>query len=133
MVGDRRFGWLGLAMLPVKALDTLQPIYGLTAFVLLLYYLATGNFVALIPVAGIISGKIVVDLAFHLWSVHLYKRWTEPANDTNGPKASFKLALVAALVEPFTFQLLRHSAAAWGWWYFLSGKKRWDKQSRMDL
>jgi cellulose synthase/poly-beta-1,6-N-acetylglucosamine synthase-like glycosyltransferase len=133
MVGDRRHGWLGLAMLPVKAVDTLQPLYGLTAFFLLLYYLATGNVVTLIPVAGIISGKIVLDLAFHLWSVHLYKRWAQRAIDTNGPKASFKLALLAALVEPFTFQLLRHTGAAWGWWYFLTGKKRWDEQNRMDF
>ncbi len=28
MVGDRRYGWLGVAMLPVKAIDTLQPLYG---------------------------------------------------------------------------------------------------------
>ncbi|RYF31891.1 MAG: glycosyltransferase family 2 protein, partial [Comamonadaceae bacterium] len=26
MVGDRRYGWLGVAMLPVKAIDTLQPL-----------------------------------------------------------------------------------------------------------
>ena len=36
MVGNPRYGWLGLAMLPVKAADTLQPIYGLTAVVLLI-------------------------------------------------------------------------------------------------
>ena len=32
MVGNRRYGSLGTSMLPVKALDTLQPLYGLTAF-----------------------------------------------------------------------------------------------------
>lgn len=131
MVGDSRHGWLGVAMLPVKAVDTLQPLYGLTAFFLLVYYLLTGNLLALIPVSGIIGGKIAVDLAFHLWSVHLYKRWAEGANDANRPKANFKLAFLAALIEPFTFQLLRHTGAAWGWWYFLTGKKRWDKQSRI--
>ena len=41
MVGDRRHGWLGMLMLPVKAVDTLQPLYGLTAFVLLVVYAAT--------------------------------------------------------------------------------------------
>ncbi|MBC7438119.1 MAG: glycosyltransferase [Bdellovibrionales bacterium] len=142
MVGDRRHGWLGVAMLPVKAVDTLQPLYGLTAFVLLVYYLATGNVASLIPVAGIISVKIGIDLAFHLWSVSLYRRWATSAPELNGQgklegayatQASFPLALLAALVEPFTFQLLRHTGAAWGWWYFLTGKKRWDKQSRVTL
>ena len=142
MVGDSRHGWLGVAMLPVKAVDTLQPLYGLTAFLLLLYYLATGNLLALVPVAGVISAKIVIDLAFHLWSVHLYKQWAESHCDSSGgegsngpqtPRASFQLAVLAALVEPFTFQLLRHTGAAWGWWYFLTGKKRWDKQRRSGI
>ena len=31
MTGNRRYGTLGLLMLPVKAFDTVQPIYGLTA------------------------------------------------------------------------------------------------------
>ena len=141
MVGDSRHGWLGVAMLPVKAVDTLQPLYGLTAFALLVYYLATGNVAALVPVAGIISAKILVDLAFHLWSVHLYNRWArsasgpsgkDTANGARAPEASFTLALLAAMVEPFTFQLLRHTGAAWGWWYFLTGKKRWDKASRVS-
>ncbi len=75
MVGDRRYGWLGIAMLPVKAIDTLQPLYGLAAFALLLVYLVQGNLGVLAPVAGVIGAKIVLDLAFHLWSVHLYRRW----------------------------------------------------------
>jgi cellulose synthase/poly-beta-1,6-N-acetylglucosamine synthase-like glycosyltransferase len=142
MVGDRRHGWLGLAMLPVKAVDTLQPLFGLTAFFLLVYELATGNIAVLLPVAGIISAKILVDLAFHLWSVYLYNRWArsarastseEKAGRAQAPAPGFSLALLAALVEPFTFQLLRHTGAAWGWLYFLTGKKRWDKHSRVGL
>ena len=43
MVGNRRYGWLGLAMLPVKALDTLQPIYGLVAFAILVLVPFVGN------------------------------------------------------------------------------------------
>ena len=34
MTGNRRYGALGLLMMPVKAIDTVQPIYGLTAFAL---------------------------------------------------------------------------------------------------
>ena len=43
MVGNRRYGWLGTLMLPVKAFDTMQPIYGLTAVALLIAYLVSGR------------------------------------------------------------------------------------------
>jgi cellulose synthase/poly-beta-1,6-N-acetylglucosamine synthase-like glycosyltransferase len=125
MVGDPRFGALGTLMLPVKAVDTLQPIYGLSAFVLLLYYLGTGRFDVVLPVSGIIGGKIVIDLAFHLWSVALYRRWV-------GDRTSARLApaVLAALAEPFSFQLLRHLGASWGWVVFLTGRRQWGTQRR---
>jgi cellulose synthase/poly-beta-1,6-N-acetylglucosamine synthase-like glycosyltransferase len=138
MVGDRRHGWLGLAMLPVKAIDTLQPLYGLTAFFLLLYYLVHGSLGVLAPVGLVIAGKIVIDLVFHLWSVHLYRRWTQSqvrdGKQLDLPaRPGFGLALLAAIIEPFTFQLLRHTGAAWGWLYFLTGTQTWGKQSRGGL
>ena len=128
MVGDRRYGWLGLAMLPVKAVDTLQPLYGLTAFALLAAYAAGGRLDVLFPVAGVIGAKIAIDLAFHLWSVHLYRRWVGDAR-----RASFGAALLAALAEPFTFQLLRHTGALLGWVSFLKGERRWGRQKRFGL
>ena len=144
MVGDKRYGWLGLAMLPVKAIDTLQPLYGLTAFFLLLFYMAHGDFGVLVPVGGVVAGKIVIDLCFHLWSVHLYRRWAEGGvvglagsasaqGTTSTRRASFGYGLLAALVEPFTFQLLRHVGAALGWVAFLTGQRLWTKQSRGGL
>ena len=128
MVGDRRYGWLGVAMLPVKAIDTLQPLYGLAAFVLLLVYLVQGNLGVLAPVAGVIGAKIVIDLLFHLWSVHLYRRWVGRQSEVNMTQA-----FLAALVEPFTFQILRHAGAALGWWVFLTGRGHWGRQSRAGL
>jgi cellulose synthase/poly-beta-1,6-N-acetylglucosamine synthase-like glycosyltransferase len=120
MTGNSRYGLLGRVMMPVKAIDTLQPVYGLTAFCLLLWFAAHGRSV-LLPVSSIIAGKIIIDLAFHLWSVRLYSVWTgEPAGG-----ARFGLAFVAALAEPFSFQLMRHSGAVWGWWAFLSGRLSW--------
>jgi cellulose synthase/poly-beta-1,6-N-acetylglucosamine synthase-like glycosyltransferase len=130
MVGDPRYGWLGLAMLPVKAIDTLQPLYGLTAFFLLVYYLLNGSLGVLTPVGWVIGAKIVLDLVFHLWSVHLYRRWAQ----SNGKlPVGFGLALLAALIEPFTFQILRHLGAAWGWVYFLTGHRSWGRQTRGGL
>lgn len=122
MVGDRRYGWLGLAMLPVKAVDTLQPLYGLTAFLLLLAYAFSGRLNVLGPVAALIAAKIAIDLGYHLASVWIYRRWV---NDNT--RAGFGSALLAALAEPFSFQLLRHSAAAWGWWAFLMRRQGWDR------
>ncbi len=126
MVGNRRYGALGLAMLPVKAIDTLQPFYGLTAFALLVYFIVTGRYGNLAPVAGVIGAKIAIDLAFHLWSVHLYRRWLD--DDTVAAPGQ---AFLAAITEPFTFQLLRHTGAAWGWLMFLSGSQTWGTQRRV--
>ena len=127
MVGSARYGVLGRWMLPVKAIDTLQPIFGLTAFALLLFYLITGRVHVLLPVALVIGTKIVIDLAFHLWSLGLYRRWAGGSAMAAGP------AIVASLLEPFSFQLLRHAGAAWGWVYFLTGRQTWGQSSRGGL
>jgi glycosyltransferase involved in cell wall biosynthesis len=125
MVGNRRYGWLGMAMLPVKAADTLQPVYGLTALGLLAWFLASGQWGVLVPAAGVMAGKIGIDLGFHLWSVVLYRRWT--GDDRT---ARLDHALLAALAEPFTFQVFRHTGAALGWFVFLTGRRSWGTASR---
>ncbi len=127
MVGDRRYGRLGVWLLPVKAFDTLQPVFGLTAFVLLVYYLATARLHVLLPVAIVIGAKIALDLAFHLWSLRLYRRWA------GGPPMPVGAAVLASLVEPFSFQLLRHAGAALGWVTFVTGRQTWGAQSRGGL
>lgn len=128
MTGNRRYGTLGLLMLPVKAFDTLQPIYGLTAFALLIGFICEGRGTIVGPAFGVIGGKIALDFAFHLWSVHLYRRWT-------GERAgsAFGMAVLASIAEPFTFQLLRHWGAALGWLYFLRRQRAWGAQSRAGL
>jgi cellulose synthase/poly-beta-1,6-N-acetylglucosamine synthase-like glycosyltransferase len=128
MAGDRRYGAVGLLMLPIKAIDTVQPIYGLTAFVLLLAFLAKGEVTAFGPALAFIVGKIVIDLAFHLWSVYLYRRWTRNVTSSN-----IGMALLAAITEPFTFQLLRHTGATLGWFQFMSRRKTWGVQHRAGV
>ncbi len=128
MTGNRRYGKLGLMMLPVKAFDTVQPIYGLTAFVLLLGFLFDGRFTIVLPVLAVIVGKIVIDLAFHLFSVHLYRRWSGDRKSS-----SFGMAFLAAIFEPFSFQLMRHTGAAMGWGHFLLGRRKWGVQQRTGL
>ena len=126
MVGNPAFGRLGLLMLPVKAADTWQPIYGLTAFALLLVDLLRGRVDLFGPAFGVIGAKLVIDLAFLLWSIRLYRRWA-------GPAATARAApgLLAALLEPFTFQILRHLGAALGWVMVLTGGRGWGRQRRL--
>ena len=128
MTGNRRYGKLGLMMLPVKAFDTVQPIYGLTAFALLLGFLFDGRFTIVLPVPAVIVGKIAIDLAFHLFSVHLYRRWSGDRTSS-----SFGMALLAAIFEPFSFQLMRHAGAALGWLHFLLRRRKWGVQQRTGL
>jgi cellulose synthase/poly-beta-1,6-N-acetylglucosamine synthase-like glycosyltransferase len=125
MVGNPAYGRLGTWMLPVKAADTLQPLYGLAAFALLLWYLVHGQWNVLLPVGGVIGAKIVIDLCFHLWSVHLYRCWTGDRTRTR-----FGYALLASLLEPFSFQLLRHVGASLGWVIFLTGQRTWGRRAR---
>ena len=128
MVGDARYGRLGLVMLPIKALDTLQPIYGLAGFALLLAYILTGRLALLVPVGGVIGAKILLDFAFHLWSIELYRRWVDRRTGARLDKA-----ILASLLEPFTFQILRHTGAALGWVSFLTGHRAWGRSRRIGL
>ena len=125
MVGNGAYGHLGTRMLPVKAADTFQPIFGLTAFALLVFYLVTGSWRELLPVAGVIGAKIVFDLGFFVWSVLLYRRWVGTSD-----RVGFGTALAAALIEPFTFQILRHLGATLGWVSFLTGQMQWGARRR---
>lgn len=121
MTFNRRYGKVGAWMLPIKAVDTMQPIFGLTAFILLLTFAIGGRLTILVPVLTVIVVKIIIDIGFHLWWVKVYGRWTgQPPG-----RASFGLAFLAALAEPFSFQLLRHTGAAWGWLSFLTRRHSW--------
>jgi glycosyltransferase involved in cell wall biosynthesis len=126
MVGDRRYGALGLAMLPVKAIDTVQPLYGLTAFAVLCGLIIQGRAGNILPVGGVIAVKILIDFSFQLWAIHLYRRWVGERGEV-----TYAHAFAASIIEPFSFQLLRHVGAAWGWLLFLTGRQTWGAQKRV--
>ena len=125
MIGNKRFGHLGTAMMPVKTLDTLQPVFGLTAFVILVVFVAIGKLTIALPIVLVMLGKVFVDLIFHLWSLGVYARWT-------GQREILPLgpALLAVFAEPFSFQLIRHTGALWGWLSFLRGGFKWGEKQR---
>ncbi|MBB5411350.1 MULTISPECIES: glycosyltransferase family 2 protein [unclassified Paraburkholderia] len=128
MTGNPRYGTLGMLMLPVKAIDTMQPIYGLTAFALLPGFLFGGHRAIVVSIFCVIGLKTAIDLAFYLWCIHLYRRWTGER-----PSSSLWMAMAAALAEPFTFQLIRHTGALLGWLHFLRGGRSWGRQQRSGL
>jgi cellulose synthase/poly-beta-1,6-N-acetylglucosamine synthase-like glycosyltransferase len=128
MVGDRKMGALGTVMLPIKAIDTAAPIYGLTAFALLLVYAATMQTAILGPVAVVIAGKLVVDLVFHVWALGRYRRWVGDPH-----RGSVVGVATAALIEPFTFRFALHCGAMLGWLAFLFGGPQWGRQHRFGL
>lgn len=128
MVGNRRFGMLGTAHMPVKTLDTLQPVAGVAAFIILVTLLAVGRFRIALPILIIMIVKIVFDLSFLIWSLRLYARWTGQEK-----QLSVRGAVLAAMLEPFSFQLLRHAGALWGWHAFLTGRETWGQQKRTAL
>ena len=128
MVGDRRLGRLGMLMLPIKAVDTLQPLYGLTAVALLIFFAATARLAVLGPVVLVIVGKLVIDVAFRLWSVHRYRRWVGDPN-----RADLAAAAAATVIEPITFTLLLQAGAMLGWIAFLRGGQHWGRQQRFGL
>jgi len=128
MTGNPRYGAVGRFMLPLKVIDTLQPFYGLTAFVLLVSFLI-GRSAVLKPVLVVILVKIAIDLAFQMWAVHLYHRWI----GERPPARKWALAMLASFAEPFSFQLLRHSGALLGWFALLTRRVAWTPQRAARL
>lgn len=125
LVGNPRYGALGRWMLPIKSVDTLQPLFGLTAFVLLLWLLLDWSAVTEI-VLWVIAAKLLVDFAYHLWALDRYHRWIG-----RRPAASlWAKSVLVTLAEPFCFQLLRHLGALRGWFNFLTGRVEWSPQRR---
>lgn len=123
MIANPAYGAVGTLMLPYKMFDTLQPLFGVTAFVLLLGFLL-GRQPVLLPVLIVIAVKLVIDFAFLLWGVSFYNGWKRQ----RGTARQWVLAGVAALSEPFCFQFLRHCGAMLGWFAVLSNRVDWVPQ-----
>lgn len=128
LAGQRRFGGIGMMMMPIKAFDTLQPVYGFTAFVLLIAFLVAGKTNIVLTALAIIAMKITLDLVFNLWMVHVYRRVTGDRRSSR-----YSHVIIATVLEPFSFQLLRQAGAVWGWVSFLTNRHRWGAQTRATL
>jgi cytochrome b561/glycosyltransferase involved in cell wall biosynthesis len=120
MVGNPAYAAVGRVMLPIKVIDTLQPLFGITAFVLLLFFAVRGHAV-LGPVLWVIGVKLIIDFGFLLWALKYYNEWS----GRRSTPREWLLAGLAALTEPFCFQLMRHCGALLGWIAVLTRRVDW--------
>lgn len=120
MVGNPACGRLGTYHLLVKTVDLLLPLYGLLAVILLAVYLVAGGEIHA-WILFLLLGKLAYDLALHLWSMVLHRRWQGEGGITIG-------TLIATLLEPIAFQPLRQLGAACGWIAYLRRRIDWAPQ-----
>jgi len=125
MVGNPAYSSVGRLMLPLKVIDTLQPVFGVTAFVFLVFFAFSAPAV-LAPVLWVIGVKLLIDFVFLLWGLSFYNRWR---GQRSTPR-EWLLAGLAALTEPFCFQLMRHCGALLGWFAVLTQRVDWLPQRR---
>jgi cellulose synthase/poly-beta-1,6-N-acetylglucosamine synthase-like glycosyltransferase len=123
MVGRRRWGKLGAFHLVVKTIDTLLPIYGLSAFLALILFLVRGTGIPMLIVVALVA-KFAFDFSCHVYCLFLHERW-------QGRRVTGKLfrrAALATLTEPYFFQLFRQLGALLGWFSFMRGRTHWAHQ-----
>ena len=120
MVGDRRYGALGLLMLPLKTVDLLLPLAGLMALLILVGLLVVGT--AVDPLIFlVIGGKLVLDLLLVVIILRLTARWT-------GKQQSTWSVVIATMCEPLAYQPLRQIGALLGWIAHLRRRHTWTPQ-----
>ena len=124
MVGNAHYGRFGTLMLPIKAIDTLQPLAVLAAYGFLILFAVRSQWTTVAAAIAAITAKIAIDTVFDVWSQRVYHRIFPAGAETPYFPAA------AALIAPFSFQLLRYAGAGWGWLAFLRGRMDWGGRGR---
>ncbi len=123
MVGNARYGRLGTFHLLVKTVDTLLPLYGLSAFLALVLLFVRGGGIPTVILAAL-AAKFAFDFCCHTYCLFLHERW---ARRRVSPRL-FARAALATLTEPYFFQIFRQLGALLGWLAFLRGRTEWSPQ-----
>lgn len=121
MIGAAQYNTVGKLMLPIKTVDTLQPIFGLVALFLFWRFLITGADVSIF-VLLVIAIKLAVDYCFHIWSLYKYHSWL----GQSVPHHLWSQATLCCLADPFIFQPIRHLSALIGWMMVLNTNVHWE-------
>lgn len=120
MIAQPRYRSVGLFMMPIKTIDTLQPLYGLFALIVLVLLLFSDHVVSSV-IWWTITTKLIIDFSYHIWALRKYLRWIHEPQ-------TLKLWLymtTCVLVAPFVFQPLRHLAALLGWFMINNRSAKW--------
>lgn len=124
MVGNPRFGKVGMQMLPLKAVDMLTPLFGLMSLVTFLIMCFKAE-----PISRFVffalALKISADAAMNLWSLFITRKWWSEAV----PLRRWFFAVLASLLEPLTFSLLRQLSSFLGWISYLRAPAHWTFKS----
>ncbi len=74
MLGNKSFHCLGTLMLPIKSLDTLQPLFGLVALYGLLNFIFLRGVIHPWVLTALLV-KLGIDYVYHFYCLFLYNRW----------------------------------------------------------
>jgi cellulose synthase/poly-beta-1,6-N-acetylglucosamine synthase-like glycosyltransferase len=116
MIGAAKYHHLGKCMLPIKTMDSLQPIFGIIAFYFLWKFMVTNVQMAM-TIFSIIAIKMCIDGCFYLWALSKYHRWL----GQRVPEQLWLQAIVFCVIEPLFFQPLCQLCALMGWFKALKG------------
>ena len=120
MIGSPTYRSVGKFMMPIKTIDTMQPIFGLLALYFLILFLVTDTRLAGFALL-VIAIKLCIDFCFHLWALHRYHDWLSRKYTAK----RWWQAILCCLCDPFFFQPLRHFSALIGWSMVLTPKNSW--------
>lgn len=123
MTVNAAFGVIGRVMLPIKAVDTIQPILGMLALAVLIYLILVQS-PALSIILIVILVKLGLDFLFNIWGLFVYHRWTSQPLTIR----LWLQVLLYTVLTPFSFQWLRHIGACLGWWSYLTKQLQWNAQ-----
>lgn len=120
LVGSRQHGRFGTYHLPVKTIDMLLPVYGLGATATLAMLLLLGYGLDA-RILAVVLAKLLFDIVCYARCIQLFEAW-----QGRRPSASlYGRALLATLLEPVFFQLLRQTGALLGWIAYVRGRIDW--------
>ena len=127
MVGSSSYGTVGKIMLPIKSIDTLQPLYGLVSVYALIAIYILDKKLHPVIIAAVVF-KLSLDYVLHFYGLYLYNKWQEQ----NVPRLFWIQSVLVTLCEPIFFQPLRHVGAFLGWYVFLTNRNEWTAQRQVQ-
>lgn len=120
LVGDPAQGALGRWHLRLKTIDTLLPLYGLIAGILLVVIAVRDGGLDRI-VLLIVVAKVLIDAGLHGWAETTYRRWLGLPTG----RAALLAPVLASVAEQIAFQPLRQLGALLGWFRLFGRGRGW--------